>query len=144
MENTFHMLLYRAFHAQRNYLRPFLDDIGLGSGQPKLIAYLAEKGPCHQRQLADYFEVDPAAICRMLDSLEKGGFIVRQVDRSNRRAGLVGLTDKGISPVLTIISISTGNHNPIRRCYDERSQTIAPLLGTLSQGHDLRCTSRIR
>ena len=96
MENTFHMLLYRAFHAQRNYLRPFLDDIGLGSGQPKLIAYLAEKGPCHQRQLADYFEVDPAAICRMLDSLEKGGFIVRQVDRSNRRAGLVGLTDKGI------------------------------------------------
>ena len=24
MEHTFHMLLYRAFHAQRNYLRPCL------------------------------------------------------------------------------------------------------------------------
>ena len=95
MENTFHMLLYRAFHAQRNYLRPFLDEMGLGSGQPKLITYLAKHGPCHQRQLADYFEVDPAAICRMLDSLEKGGFIIRQVDQNNRRAGLVQLTDKG-------------------------------------------------
>ncbi len=89
------MLLYRAFHAQRNYLRPFLDEIGLGSGQPKLISYLAKHGPCHQRQLADYFEVDPAAVCRMLDSLEKGGFIIRQVDQNNRRAGLVQLTDKG-------------------------------------------------
>ena len=29
MERTFHMLLYRAFHAQRNYLRPCLGEIGL-------------------------------------------------------------------------------------------------------------------
>ena len=36
MEKTFHMLLYRAFHAQRSYLRPYLRELGLGTGQPKL------------------------------------------------------------------------------------------------------------
>ena len=32
MERTFHMLLYRAFHAQRTYLWPSLNELGLGSG----------------------------------------------------------------------------------------------------------------
>ena len=51
MERTFHMLLYRAFHAQRNILRPYMRALGLGAGQPKLIAYLAEHGPCRQSEL---------------------------------------------------------------------------------------------
>ena len=95
MERTFHMLLYRAFHAQRSYLRPFVGELGLGSGQPKIIAYLAAHGPCRQRQLADYFEIDPAAVSRMLDALDKGGFLTRQVDQTNRRADIVELTQKG-------------------------------------------------
>ena len=40
MESSLHILLYRAFHAQRNYLRPSLQALGLGTGQPKLLAYL--------------------------------------------------------------------------------------------------------
>ncbi len=96
MEKTFHMLLYRAFHAQRNYLRPFVGEIGLGSGQPKLVAYLAERGPCRQRELAGYFEIDPAAVSRMLDALEKGGFVTRRVDESNRRADIISLTEQGL------------------------------------------------
>lgn len=97
MEKSFHMLLYRAFHAQRACLRPWRTGLGLGPGQPKLIDYLARNGPCSQRQLASYFEIDPAAVCRMLDSLEKGGFVVRRTGKTDRRTGLVELTDKGRS-----------------------------------------------
>ena len=43
MERTFHMLLYRAFHAQRNFLRPSLGELGLGPGQPKLLNYLMNR-----------------------------------------------------------------------------------------------------
>ena len=75
MERSFHILLYRAFHAQRNYLRPSMLELGLGAGQPKLLGYLAARGPCYQKQLAGYFDVDPANISRMVRSLEKGGFI---------------------------------------------------------------------
>lgn len=84
MERTFHMLLYRAFHAQRNQLRPCIGRIGLEVGQPKILTYLAKNGPCPQKQLAGYFEVDSAAVSRMLDSLEKGGFLHPQVKRAQQ------------------------------------------------------------
>ena len=95
MENGFHMLLYRAFHAQRSYLGHHLAEISLGAGQPKLLTYLVHHGPCTQKTLADYFEIDPAAVCRMLDTLEKGGFVSRGVDRNDRRADTIAITDKG-------------------------------------------------
>lgn len=95
MEKTFHMLLYRAFHAQRGALRPCLAEVGLGTGQPKLLGYLSQHGPSRQRQLADYFEIDPAAVCRMLDSLEKGGFVTRCGDGQDKRRERIEITPAG-------------------------------------------------
>ena len=95
MERTFHMLLYRAFHAQRNALRPALGELGLGAGQPKLLGYLRQNGPCGQRELAGYFEIDPAAVCRMLDSLQKGGFVTRRADEQDKRRDLIAHTPAG-------------------------------------------------
>ena len=89
------MLLYRAFHAQRGYLRGFMGEFGLGPGQPKLMAYLAQHGPCSQRELADYFGIDPAAVSRMVEALDRGGFVRRRTDESDRRRELAALTDKG-------------------------------------------------
>ena len=40
-----HMMLYRALHAQTNYLRPRMAKIGLGPGQPKILGYLRVNGP---------------------------------------------------------------------------------------------------
>ena len=34
MKVSFYMLLYRAFHAQRKCLRPFMAELGLAPGQP--------------------------------------------------------------------------------------------------------------
>ncbi len=95
MEESVHMLLYRVFHAKRNFLRISLEEMGLGAGQPKLIAYLAEHGPCHQQELANYFEVDPATVSRMIDSLKKGGFITQVADESSRRRNRIDLTERG-------------------------------------------------
>ena len=95
MEKSLHMLIYRIFHAQRNYLRPSLAKYGLGSGQPKILNYLSVHGACCQRELAQFFEIDPAAISRMLESMEKGGFISRSTDDVNRRADVISITEKG-------------------------------------------------
>ena len=95
MERTFHMLLYRAFHAQRNALRSHLGELGLGAGQPKVLGYLIRSGPSRQRQLAEYCEIDPAAVSRMLDSMQKGGFVTRQTDAENRRCERIQVTDRG-------------------------------------------------
>ena len=90
-----HTLLNRTARAQQNYLRPHLNLLGLSSGQPKILRSLAARGPCSQRELADTCDVDPSAVCRMLDSLERGGFLTRSPSQTDRRAGLVSLTEKG-------------------------------------------------
>ena len=95
MERTFHMLLYRTFHAQRNAMRPHLGELGLGAGQPKVLGYLLRNGASRQRQLAEYCEIDPAAIFRMLDSMQRGGFVERQPSKSNRRCEEIVVTDRG-------------------------------------------------
>lgn len=91
----FRMLLYRAFHAQRSLLHPFMASIGLGTGQPKLLSYLEAHGSCSQRELADFFELDPAGVSRMLDALSQKGFVEFEKDAGDRRAKVVKLTDEG-------------------------------------------------
>ena len=89
------MLLYRAAHAQRQLLHPFMAKIGLGTGQPKLLAYIAEHGTCSQRELAEFYELDPAGVSRMLDALERKGFVSIAPSEGDRRSKLVSLTEEG-------------------------------------------------
>ena len=95
MDYAIHTLLSRTSHAMQNYLRPHLGKLGLSPGQPKVLRCLNAMEPCSQRMLADYCEVDPAAICRMLDSLERDGFLERRPSKTDRRTGEVVLTEKG-------------------------------------------------
>lgn len=95
MEQTLHMLLYRAFHAQRGELRPSLNRLGLGTGQPRILGYLVRDGAASQKELADYSEVDPSAISRMLESMQKGGFITRKSSENDKRSGVVDITELG-------------------------------------------------
>ena len=96
MERSFHILLYRAFHIQRKWVRARMQALGVGAGQPKLLGYLKRNGPCGQRELASYCEIDPAAVSRMLESLEKGGFVTRRADDQDKRRDLIALTPAGV------------------------------------------------
>lgn len=89
-----HMLVVRAYHAQTNYLRAQMAHAGLGPGQPKVLSYLAVHGPSSQSDIARFYEIDCAAVSRMFDSLQKGGF-VRVFKGSDARTRQAELTDKG-------------------------------------------------
>ena len=95
MENTFYMLLHRAFHAQRGYLRSFLGESGLGTGQPKLLVHLERQGPCSQRELADLLHIRPASAGELLNRLEAKGWIDRRPSPRDKRVRLVELTSAG-------------------------------------------------
>lgn len=90
-----HTAVLRAFHAQRSWLRPLGDALGLGPGQPKLISYLANRGPSTQRDMAAYFGIDPAAVSRMLDALERHGFVESSASPADRRVKVASLTELG-------------------------------------------------
>ena len=95
MHYAIHTLLARTAHAQQNFLRPYLKELGLSPGQPKVLRELGASGSRSQRDLAVCCEVDPSAISRMLDSMERGGFLLRKPDPNDRRSDLVELTEKG-------------------------------------------------
>ena len=92
---AYRMLLFRASHAQKQLLHPYMASIGLGTGQPKLLSYLAENGSCTPRELADFYELDPAGVSRMLDALERKGFVSFAPHADDRRCKVVSLTSEG-------------------------------------------------
>ena len=89
------MLLYRqAFHAQRKCLRPFMAELGLAPGQPKVLLYLpATMAVCRRTSRSTVTLSRPQQA--VLDTLEKNGFIVRKTMEGNRRAGSILITEKG-------------------------------------------------
>ena len=95
-----HMLLYRALHAQRSCLRTAIADLGLAFGQPKYLSYLAANGSATQRELAEYFLVDPAAVSRALESLEREGFLTTE-PAEDRRTKKMSLTPRGLEVATT-------------------------------------------
>ncbi len=92
---AYRMLLFRASHAQKQLMHPYMASIGLGTGQPKLLSYLAENGSCTPRELADFYELDPAGVSRMLDALERKGFVSFAPHADDRRCKVVSLTSEG-------------------------------------------------
>lgn len=91
-----HMRVYWLFQAQRAFLRPRFTSLGMGPGQPKLLVYIAVHGPSTQREIADYFETDPASVSRMLDGLVRAGLVSVRPGKDRRTRELT-VTEKGLS-----------------------------------------------
>ena len=81
--------------ARKRILHPYFQKLGLTPGQPRILNKLFERDHVSQRELADYCNVDPSAICRMLDSMERAGFLVRKPSLIDRRSGRVEITQQG-------------------------------------------------
>ncbi len=90
-----HMALVRALQAQKALLKPFRSTLGLTTGQPRVISYLAVMGSATQREIADYLSMDPAQVCRILDALEKNGFVTTSANPADRRTKKTELTEAG-------------------------------------------------
>ena len=94
MKLPFHLLVLKAYHAQRNRIRPAIYEAGLSPGQPKILYVLILHGPCMQKELAAACEIDPATISRILGNMESAGLIERESGK-DKRAARVQITEKG-------------------------------------------------
>ena len=97
MRLTLNQLLFRTSQAKDEVLLPVLTELGLGRRQPRILTYLLDHGSGTQNEIANYFEVDPASVSRMVETLRKNGFITRTAIEDCRRSNKLELTDKGKS-----------------------------------------------
>lgn len=91
-----HMSISRAFHTMNNATRRCARSLGLGQGQPRILSYIAVHGVSTQREIARFYSIDPSAVSRLLDPLERGGFLT-SVPGRDRRTRALDITEKGKS-----------------------------------------------
>jgi len=72
-----------------------LEAVGVYRGQPPVLHILQEQEGLTQSELAARLDLAPATVTKMLQRLEKAGFIQRQTDAEDQRVSRVYLTDAG-------------------------------------------------
>jgi len=89
-----------------------LDEVGLHRGQtPVLHALWHQEGLTHS-ELAEGLHVQPATITKMLERMERAGFVERRPDAEDRRVSRVFLTDA-----------ARAIHDDLRRIQDSLKET---------------------
>ncbi len=83
----------RLYH---KYHHMILESFGIYRGQHRLFFALNEKqGPISQTSLARIMNISASTLTRMVQSLEKKGFVMRHTDEKDQRQTLISLTPEG-------------------------------------------------
>lgn len=79
-------------HARAHQL---FEEVGLYRGQPPVLRELWEQEGLPQNELAERLNITPATLTRMLQRMEKSGFLQRVADANDQRISRVYLTESG-------------------------------------------------
>ena len=92
LADLLHGLTRRLRRAQAERLAP----LGLTPAQERALRIMARgEEPLRMTELADRLGIVPRSLTTVIDALEEGGLVRREVDPSNRRAILLHLTERG-------------------------------------------------
>ena len=88
--------LLATMRLHRKRTERFVRESGLHPTQHRTLMYLAlRKDPCRQKEIAEKFELTPAAVAQILDKLEGEGYVKREHSDEDSRCKRVFLTEKG-------------------------------------------------
>ena len=83
-----------------------------------VLVYLAQHEGTNQSALAQFLDIRPSTLVRLLDRLEAAGFVTRRPDPRDRRAHLLVLTAKAWPVVASICGL-------VARSYDDHRTGIS-------------------
>ena len=89
------MLLAQVCRLHHTRAHTLLESLGLYRGQPPMLHALWQQEGLTHSELAELLHVRPATITRMLQRMEKAGFVERRQDEEDRRVSRVYLTEAG-------------------------------------------------
>ena len=78
---------------------------GLTSAQWGPLVHLNKQGPCTVLELARWMQVDPAAMTRLLDRLEKKQLCTRERSTEDRRVVRVRITADGVAAIADVPAV---------------------------------------
>ena len=93
MENNIAFLCMDVSRLLRKQLDEAAKKVGATGAQWRTLLVLRQLPGLTQGAMAEYMDVEPMTICRMVDRLEQAGFVERRRDPADRRAWQLFLTD---------------------------------------------------
>jgi len=141
-EDNYHLITGRTTLLLNRYLTQQLKEaqIPVTREQWSILAVLWIKDGCSQQYIATQTDRDKPSTTRLLDTLEKDGYITRKNDPSDKRINLIFLTDKGreleakVNPIIsqTLSQASEGLEPEeikiIKSAFEKVYQNITSLL----------------
>lgn len=123
------LLLYEISRQQRTCFDRRAQHLKLTRSQWHALGILRRNPGIRQSKMAEMMEVEPITLVRLLDRMEKAGWIKREQDPKDRRANCLMLTDKVRGIVEQMIRISLGLRGDTLKNFSEaeRLQLLAYL-----------------
>ena len=90
-------LLVQVCRLHRSRAHALLEEIGLYRGQPPMLRALWDQEGRTHSELAELLRVRPATITKMIQRMERAGFVQRRPDPDDERVSRVFLTEAGRS-----------------------------------------------
>lgn len=95
-EKSLGFLLYDVSRLLRRDFDKRVQYLGLTQVQWRAISFIQRYEGIKQVRLADYLEIRPMTLTRLLDRLQEGGWIERKPDQNDRRALRLYVTQKSL------------------------------------------------
>ncbi|MBQ9265247.1 MAG: winged helix-turn-helix transcriptional regulator [Clostridia bacterium] len=80
--------------------RGVMAQLGMHTGQPKLLGFIDAHPGCTQKEAADELDITPASAAASLKRLEKAGWVERRPDEQDARRNRLYLTREGEEKML--------------------------------------------
>ena len=93
-------LLTDLIRLMRADFRRRAEGLGLTPALSRLLFYVNQRPGCSQAELASFLDVTSVTVGRMIDRLERSGFVRRRADSHDRRAFRIHL-DQAARPLVT-------------------------------------------
>lgn len=86
----------RAGRKLANEFNERLLTVGITRVQWVALYYLGKHKELNQKELAELMDIKESSVARLIDRMEKEGYVLRKKDISDRRVTILLLTEKGI------------------------------------------------
>jgi len=121
MDTRFFFLLSRVDYTLKAFLREEFRKAGIPftPGQTGILFLLRKRDLMNMSELSRALETDNSAVTRLVDSLERGGYVKRTPNPDDRRHYLIAITGEGVREIDRVLSITRAANDRIREGFSE-------------------------
>jgi DNA-binding MarR family transcriptional regulator len=95
-ENSIGRWISVLYRCRKSYAGRRLEPYGIAGCQYLFLMTLYRNNGASQEKISDYLKIDKTTTAKAIKKLEDGGFVVRDIDASDKRAYMVFLTQKAL------------------------------------------------